>query len=184
VLLVEEALSVRHTLAPYQGGTAASTDRAIKTERFPGQDLPAVKPFALVDALGRGDVTGALAAVHDQLVSGREPLDILGLVGWQLQRWVAVRRLLDAGEPIERLAALTGLRPWQAQRAQSEVAGRSLASLQDLLARCWQFDVQAKRGLAMPALVVEQLVMEVCQAGLPAPSGRLSAWPSARRADG
>ena len=175
VLLVEDELSVRHPLAPYQkGGTGlapfqreagAPAEAEVRTERFPGREVPAVKPFALVDALGSRDAAGALVAVRDQLFSGKEPLELLGLVGWQLHRWVLVRRLLDAGYPAERVVAVTALKPWQVERVRSEIANRSLASLQRLLARCWQLDVQAKRGLAIPGLAVEQLVMEICQAG-------------------
>jgi DNA polymerase III delta subunit len=122
-----------------------------------------VKPFALVDALGNRDVAGALLAVHDQLVNGKKPLELLGLVAWQLQRWVMVRRLLDAGHDTAHIADVVGIRPWQAQRLQSEVAHRPLASLQALLGACWQLDADAKRSAVIPHLAMEQLVVEVCQ---------------------
>jgi len=164
VLLVDEELSVRHPLAPFQRDAERTRGVALTTERFPGRDAPAVTPFALVDALGSRDVAGALGAVRDQVVNGKDPVELFGLVGWQLQRWVLVRRLLDAGYAAAQIAAVTGLKPWQVERVQSEVAGRSLALLHRLLARCWQLDVQVKRGLAIPGLAVEHLVMEVCQA--------------------
>ena len=154
ILLVEVELSVRHALTQVQDSYAI--------ERFPGRDAPAAKPFALTDALGNRDAAGALAAVHDQLIAGKEPLELLGLVAWQLNRWVMVRRLLDAGYSAERIASVAGLKPWQAQRLQSEIARRPLASLQGLLTRCWQLDVDAKSGRHLPDLAVEQLVMEVC----------------------
>jgi len=135
----------------------------MRAEQFPGRDLPAVKPFALVDALGNRDVAGALLAVHEQLVNGKEPLELLGLVAWQLQRWVMVRRLLDDGHGTAQIADVARIRPWQAQRLQSEVAHRPLSSLQGLLVRCWQLDTDAKRSAAIPQLAVEQLVLEICQ---------------------
>ena len=167
VLMVETELGVRHPLSKAQGATA--------TEQFPGRHAAAVKPFALTDALGTRDAVGALAALHDQLSAGKEPLELLGLVAWQLQRWVIVKRLLDAGQTHERIAAATGLRLWQVQRAQAELAQRSLRSLQQTLARCWQLDVDAKRGRAVPELAVEELVLEVC---LPAGKAGLPAEPS------
>ena len=154
ILLVETELALRHPLV--QAGDA------FVTERFPGRAEVPAKPFALTDALGRGDAAGALSAAHEQLLAGKEPLELLGLVAWQLTRWVTVRRLLDAGETMERIAAVTGMRPWQVERAQSEVARYSLGSLQALLARCWQCDVDAKRGRTTPALALEQLVIELC----------------------
>ena len=155
ILLVETELGLRHPLV--------RVGERMATERFPGGAVPAAKPFAFTDALGAQDAAGALTALHDQLVAGKEPLELLGLVVWQLHRWVTVRRLCDAGCGAERIAAVTGLRAWQVQRAQSEVAGRPLESLQRLLARCWQLDVDAKSGRAIPELAIEQLALEICQ---------------------
>jgi DNA polymerase III delta subunit len=157
VLLVEVELSLRHALAKASGG--------MRTERFPGRSISAVKPFALTDALGSRDVAGALAAVRDQLLAGKEPLELLGLIAWQLHRWVTVKRLGRAGYSAERVVSVTGLHPWQAQRLLSEVARRSLESLQRTLSRCWQLDLDAKRGRTVPELAVEQLVVEMCLTG-------------------
>ncbi|MBI2495375.1 MAG: hypothetical protein HYY59_04735 [Candidatus Omnitrophica bacterium] len=159
ILLVETELSLRHPLSeqPAKGTFAV--------ERFPQYGAVATKPFAFTDALGAGEMGGALAAAHDQLVSGKEPLELLGLVAWQLNRWVLVKRMLGSGYPAERIGTVIGLRPWQVQRLQSEVARRSLASLQELLERCWQLDVDAKRGRAIPQLALEQLVTEICVSG-------------------
>ena len=154
ILLVETELGLRHPLA--QAG------QGITTERFPARQTAGVKPFAFTDALGTRDAAGALVSLHDQLVAGKEPLELLGLVAWQLQRWVAVRRLSDAGCGAERITAVTGLKAWQVERAQSEVARRPLASLQRSLARCWQLDVDAKSGRAIAELAIEQLVLEIC----------------------
>ena len=156
VLLVEGELSLRHALA--------KAGERMRTERFPGRSLPAVKPFALTDALGHRDVTGALAAVREQLVAGKEPLELLGLIAWQVHRWVTVKRLGRAGYSAERMVSVTGLHPWQVQRLLSEVAHRSLGSLQQTLSRCWRLDLDAKRGRIVPELAVEQLVVEMCLA--------------------
>ena len=164
VLLVETALSVRHALA--------RAGKVISTEQFPGRNHSPITPFALTDALGRSDLVGALAAVHDQLVEGKEPTELLGLVGWQLQRWVAVKRLLATGRSLEEVASVTGLRPWQAERLRSEVAHRSLASLQERLAQCWRLEADVKSGRMVPELAIEQLAIEVCRPGQrAAPSG-------------
>ena len=160
VLLVEAELGVRHALTRVlaQGGT-------LSAEEFPARSSPAAKPFALTEALGRRDAGTALAAARDQLMGGKEPLELLGLVAWQLQRWVVVRRLVDAGLPAERIAVVTGMKPWQVERVCSEISRRPLASLQDLLERCWKLDVDAKRGRTIPELALEQVVLEVCAEG-------------------
>ena len=154
VLLVETELSVRHALSQ-----AASS---MVTERFTGRNAITAKPFALTDALGTRDAGAASSALHEQRLAGKEPLELLGLVAWQLNRWVLVKRLGGLGYGTERIATVTGFKPWQVERAQAEVARRSLDALQRMLERCWQLDVDAKRGRAIPELAVEQLVTEVC----------------------
>jgi len=153
LLLVEEELSVRHAL------TKAS---ALRTERFPSRDTPAVKPFALIDALGSRDVGAALTAAHDQFVSGKDPIELFGLVAWQVQRWVLVKRLLLNRHTTDYIAAVTGMRVWQVERMQSEVASRTLDSLDGLLRRCWELETDAKTGRAIPGLAIEELLVTIC----------------------
>jgi len=161
ILLVETELGVRHpltqaTVRPADGGAVMTV------ESFPRRDTPATKPFALTDALGNRDVAGALIAAHDQLLVGKDPLELLGLIAWQLNRWVTVRRLLSLSYTAERISTVMGVRPWQVERVQSEVAGRSLTDLHGLLATCWQLDVEAKSGRTIPQLAIEQLIADVC----------------------
>ena len=154
MLLVEAELNARHPLT--QAG------QSLTVEEFPGRDVAAVKPFALTDALGRRDAAGALTAIRDQLIAGKDPLEVLGLIVWQVQRWVAVKRLIAEGQPAEQIITMTGLRPWQVQRIHTEVAGRPIAALQELLTRCWQVDVGAHSGRVIPETALEQLALEAC----------------------
>lgn len=157
VLLVEVELSLRHPLA--------RPVPPLATERFLERDVPAVKPFALVDALGRRDLAGTLQAIHQHAARGQEPLTLIGLVAWQVQRWLVVRRLRNAGATAHEIAGMTGWQPWQVERISAEVAGRNAASLHQSLRRCWQLDSDAKQGRVPPWVAVEQLVMELCVTG-------------------
>lgn len=157
VLLVETELSVRHALArPHP---------AIMVESFEGRPVASSKPFALTDALGQGDAAGALRTAHEQLVEGKEVFELLGLVAWQVQRWVAVKRLAGSGYSADQIAAVTGLRTWHVERLRSEVARRSQAVLDRQLTSCWQVQRDAKSGRANPELALEQLLLELCEAG-------------------
>lgn len=156
VLLVERELSVRHPLA------RAAHEGAITVTRFSGREAPAAKPFALIDALGARDVSGCLTALRDQLVLGKEPTEVIGLLIWQVQRWVLVRHLSTAGYAPSRIAAVTGMRAWQVERGCAQVSGRSLDSLRRALKRCWQLDADVKRGRILPWLGIEQFVIELC----------------------
>ena len=169
VLLVETELSVRHPLAQVGARSDDCGQNAlggVAIERFPAREAPAAKPFALTEALSARDAAGALAALQDQLLAGKEPLELLGLVAWQLQRWISVKRLLTAGYSVEQIISVTGWRVWQVERLRSEVRQRSLASLRESLERCWRFDVDAKSGRTIPELAVEQLVVEISTSGI------------------
>ncbi len=166
VLLVELELGLRHALArALQGrGEAPGMRERLATERFPGRSGSSAKPFALTDALGSREAAEALTALREQLLTGKDPLELLGLIAWQVNRWVTVKRLSDAGYSAERMVAATGLHPWQVQRVRAEVANRSLDSLRQALERCWRLDADAKRSRNIPELAVEQLVVELCLA--------------------
>lgn len=136
---------------------SASPDETGRQARAP------TNHFALVNAVARRDVAAALQALQEQLGAGKDVLELVGLVSWQLQRWLTVSHLLEAGTPLERIESLAGLTPWQLERIRAELAGRSVAFLQHALARCWELDVAAKNGrLPNPRVALEGLVVELC----------------------
>ena len=63
----------------------------------------AVKPFALTDALGTRDAAAALATLRDQLLAGKDALEVMGLIAWQLNRWMAIKRLARATYTVEQI---------------------------------------------------------------------------------
>ena len=152
-LVADLELSLRHPLA--------QPSSVIRVERFPAQGPPG-RPFALTDALGTGDAAAALGAAREQLGAGKESLELLGLVAWQVGRWVLVARLRRLGRSPDQIAAATGMRPWQVERLVSEAARRPAAQLRTLLRRCWGLDVDAKSGRTLPELALEQVIVEVC----------------------
>ena len=163
ILLIETELSVRHSLAHLTAGKGTDQAReGITVERFAGRAEPAAKPFALTEALGRKDAAAALVAVREQLVEGKDPIELLGLIVWQVNRWAFVKRLLRGGHREERIAEVSGWRPWQVQQLQREVAGRSLESIQQALSRCWRLDGEMKSGRTIPEVGLEGLVVECC----------------------
>jgi len=119
--------------------------------------------FALVDAIAKRDVATALQAVQEQLAAGKEVLELLGLLVWQLQRWLTVGQWMEAGIPPDGIAQRSGLRPWQLERMQRELADRPVDSLRWALQRCWELDVAAKSGrVPSPRVALEQLIVALC----------------------
>lgn len=132
-------------------------------ERFGGTAAGAPDHFAWLNAIAQRNAASALRMLHGQLSVGKEPLELLGLLVWQLQRWLTLAHLLAAGASRQEMETVTGWKPWQIQRVGEELKGQSAASLQRALEACWQLDVQAKSG-RLPALTtaLEQLVVRLC----------------------
>ena len=125
--------------------------------------------FALLEAVARRDVAAALHLMQDQLAEGKEVVELFGLLGWQLQRWLTVSHLVDAGMTPRQIADVTGLSSWQVERITTELAGRRTEELARVAKRCWEADVEVKTGRTIPRMALERLLVELC---LPAP-----AWP-------
>jgi DNA polymerase III delta subunit len=151
------ATSSTHVLLSFDadpGRTApwSGLGSAVVIERYASADSSAASGFGLVNAIARRDAGAALAELDSQLADGKEVLEVVGLLGWQLQRWLTVKRGGDAG-----------LQPWQLDRVRGEVASRSLETLHRSLADVWAVDTAAKRGqLPLPRAAVEAVVVELC----------------------
>ena len=157
-LLLETAPADTHPVAILK---ACATIERFDQATGSANEAPAAR-FALVEAVGRRDAASALRAVHEQLAEGRDVVEFLGMIGWQIQRWLTVQRLLDAHTPTAQVSAVTGIQSWQLNKLAAELRGRSVESLQALLARCHEVDVAIKTGTTLPRIALEQLVVEAC----------------------
>ena len=155
VLLSDTPFGVAHpllALKPY--ATVESFEERDRSKPSSG--------FALAEAIARRDVAAALGTVHEQLAQGKDVVELFGLVGWQLQRWLTVSHLRDAGLSAERIAEATGWSGWQVEQVRREVAGRRPDEVRRLTQRCWEADVAVKTGRVIPRLALEQVVVELC----------------------
>ena len=168
VLLSEAPLEASHpllSLKPYA---------TVESFEEPGRSKSS-GAFALLEAVARRDAAVALRLMQDQLAEGKEVVELFGLIGWQLQRWLTVSHLADAGMAPPRIAAVTGWSPWQVDRIRTELAGRRTEGLARLAKRCWEADVEVKTGQTIPRMALERLIVELC---LPRPEGRGLPSPS------
>ena len=137
--------------------------RRASVEDFGGEASRTPDHFVWLNAIAQRNIPAALQGLHEQLGSGKEELELLGLMVWQVQRWLTLAHLLEAGASRAQIEAATGWKPWLVARLMDEVRGRSVESLHDSLERCWKLDVDAKRGRA-PRLTtaLEQVVVSLC----------------------
>lgn len=175
-LLIETLLDERHPLAALAAQGAVEHYRAAPQEAVSSRG-----GFALLNAIARRNAPAALQELDTQLAEGREGLEILGSLVWQLSRWVTVAQWRTAGVASEEVAASMKLQAWQLDRTIGELRGRTVGELRAGLERCWELDVAAKSGrVASLRMALEQLVLTLCQ---PAPSvsrGGTGPWRDAR----
>lgn len=162
ILLVDEPLSAKHPLMALKAH--ATVERFEKP--FDAEASESGKgAFGLVEAIGRRDAAAALQVIHEQVAAGKEVVELMGLLVWQLQRWLAVSRLVDAGVARDRIGLIAGLKPWQVSRVLAELKGRSTASLKAALDRCLELDTAVKTGRVPPRTALEGWVVELTLGG-------------------
>jgi hypothetical protein len=161
ILLIDSKLPDSSPLAALASG--------VIVERF-GEELTLSKnkgsktsgDFSLVEAIGRRDALSALQTAKEQMLEGKEPLELLGLIGWQLQRWLLVANLKEEGLGNPKIAESTGLSIWQVERISDELSGRKSLWLNKLLKRCLELDIMAKSGKILPNLALEEMIVSLC----------------------
>jgi len=156
ILLVEDdEIDAEHPLAPLK---ACATE-----ETFESSERRTSTSFALVEAIAKRNTAEALQALQEQLAAGEEELRLLGFLAWQLQQWLTVAHLVAAKVSRDAIEQMIGIRPWQLERIQRALGGRSVASLRQGLEACWELDVAAKRGrVSLLRLALEQLIVQLC----------------------
>ena len=156
ILLIHEELPSAHPLAALRSQAVVQRFEEPATVGASGR-------FALVEALATREASAVLQALHEQLMAGKDVLELVGLIVWQLHRWLTVQHLVESGTSRERIGELTRLQSWQLERVLRELAGWSTTALQQALWRCWELDRAAKRGaLANPRAALEGWLVEVC----------------------
>lgn len=174
ILLVEASPERQHPLAALLKG------RAVEWYRAAPQAAASRGGFALLNAVAKRDPAAALQELDAQLLEGKDGLELLGSLVWQLQRWLTVARWRQTGVSAEAIAEAMQLEVWQVDRILGELRGRTLGELRDCLERCWELDVAAKRGRT-PSLrtALEQLVLRVCLPAQAVTPGRTAPSPRA-----
>jgi len=156
IVLIEGSLPAAHPLHELM--------RQVVVERFETASGESRQPFALVHAIANRQMAEALRVVHDELENGKDALELISLVAWQVQRWLTVKRLRESGASTQEIVTAVGCQPWQADRLLAEVADCSAAWLRESLEACWEVETRAKSGrLPILRLALEELVIRVCR---------------------
>lgn len=129
--------------------------------------------FTLVDAVGSGDASGALRALHDNLAT-HEPLQVLFMIARQFRLIARAHAEVAKGRGSVPLAERLGVHPFVARKISEQARGYRADQFPGIFEALERSDRAIKSGSA-PRLVLETLIVRL--------AGEV-AGPAARRGVG
>ncbi len=100
--------------------------------------------FRMTDAIAEGNFDRGLAVLGELFQTRERPEKILGALGWQLRRLYSARLALEARRGPGAVAALWGIRPYQAELLFNSARRRSLPWCRRAVILCGQTDLAMK----------------------------------------
>ena len=117
--------------------------------------------FQMADSLRTGDAASTIEICRGLIERGIHPLEILGALAAQFERWLKVRAALDAGKADRHeIATFAGIaNPNQIYYLSQEVAGLEFEYLSGFLVALHDLQHQCKRGLERESLPLKLAVL-------------------------
>ena len=122
-----------------------------------------VNVFALVDAVGQGQLKPALAALHALLEAGEPPERILGMLARQVRLLLQARDLADRRASGDEVARTLGLAGFPLRKVQEQARLFTLPRLLEMHRRTLEADLAVKTGQQERALAIELLVTDLAR---------------------
>jgi len=117
--------------------------------------------FALTNALGAGQKALSFQILNDLRDAGQADIYILTMVLWQFKNLLRVKDGLEQGLSFKKIASLTKLSPFIAQKGVSQARNFPLARLKKIFSELVRADFDSKTGRTEPRLALELLLASV-----------------------
>jgi DNA polymerase-3 subunit delta len=118
--------------------------------------------FELVEALGQSRPDKALKVLDRLLQLGEPPAVILVMLARQIRLLMRTREALKSKLDAAELAKELGLPKFVVEKLQRQAGGFRLAQLKGQLIRLHEADQQIKTGTAVPRLLLEKIILDLC----------------------
>ncbi len=118
--------------------------------------------FELANALGERDLGRCLRCLHTILRDGEAPLMVLAVLTRHFRQLWLVRELLDKKETPQEIGRRTGIHPYFLKAMVGQARKYRLAEFRQVFERLFATDLALKSGGGKPALLMECLVMAIC----------------------
>jgi DNA polymerase III subunit delta len=136
--------------------------------------------FELTDALGRRDAASALRTLANMLQNREAPLRILATLATHMRRLLHAAELGDRLQHFE-LASELGVPPFLARKVAEQARKFSVQELRRALQRLAATDLELKGSKRPDALIMEEMLLDLCLGAPPASRASRGRHRSSRR---
>jgi DNA polymerase-3 subunit delta len=119
--------------------------------------------FELANSLGEKNLNKALKNLHALLGDGEAPLLILAMLSRHFRQIWRVRELLEKKTPSQEISKLAGVNPYFLQGIIRQAKNYAVRDLKEVFEKFFNLDLAFKSGGGKPALLLERMVMELCE---------------------
>ncbi|RKY34262.1 MAG: DNA polymerase III subunit delta [Candidatus Omnitrophota bacterium] len=118
--------------------------------------------FSFLNALSKKDVSRALTIFNDISSQSKNFIEIIGLLNWQMQRMLVVKRLVEKKCSSDQISLRLSLSSYAVNNLKKQVYIFSVQELENSLDLLLKSDVALKTGTANSRLVLENLIVRIC----------------------
>jgi len=128
--------------------------------------IPEADAFQMTDCISRGDYDGAAHYLSELMAGNREPIEVLGAVGWQIRRLYAARVSMDMNRGPGFTKELHGIKNDYALRMLESTARKfSLPALRSYVRLCAQMDHRMKTSAGEEGEILKELLVRFAMEG-------------------
>ncbi|MCD6353094.1 MAG: DNA polymerase III subunit delta [Proteobacteria bacterium] len=119
--------------------------------------------FELTDRIGNRERLKALISLSKLMESGEPPLKILTMIVRQFRMIMGARSLLDQGTKPEQVRKHLNIMPFIWKNLYPQTRKFSQKKLEKCFQQLWKTDLSLKTQRIPPKIVLEQLIMDLCE---------------------
>ncbi len=157
VITTKKGLNAADALSIAAKKHAKCVDFSLNTE----SSLPQNEAFKLLDEISLKKQRPALKSLIMLMRDGKEPYEILGLIGWHLRRMGKVKLLIGRGKGKEEIAQDLKWSFNRAQKAMEQSENFTFKELKAAQRLLMETDRNLKRSATPPGVLLESLIMRL-----------------------
>jgi DNA polymerase-3 subunit delta len=128
--------------------------------------IPEADAFQMTDCLSKGDFNGAARYLSELMAGNREPIEVLGAIGWQMRRLYAARLSMDRKKGSAYTKEILGIKNDYALRMlESTAKNIPLAVLREYVRQCAEMDFRMKTSAGEELEILKELLVRFAMEG-------------------